>query len=470
MSIINNMPSKSMSIEGIIEEYKVYAGEEITAGGFVEFIQCQVGTRNVSSKQTYFTGYWFDCIALDSERLLYCYYDSNRDVFARVIKVTAETTFYGTAIQLDSLKSNNISPISVAKLDNGYYVVTYAQNYTATYSTYNGMIYASILSISSMTITRESEKLLSDSSYNGNVGTHKIEVVSEGFMFFFTTGDEQHIDKAKMVTVSDTAMNTGTEVTLHTSSSEYDADFCTIKMSSDMIFGVFWDYQAYGGYVYGQACTLIYSGTVLSTDLTLSINKDKVGYPTDGAELIKIDSATVIFLPFSSITDVVSKKTFTISSDSITVADSGTLISLSYPYRINALRAVPLSSLYFLILYVYYSSSDTTVRSYRGRIASYSNSTLTAYTETVLYDYSFDTYNIMGYVLNSSNFYIMNHTNTAGQCYGRLWKYSGTTLSNTFTLNTYEQQVRNPTTEDVNGVAKSSGSGGDTITIYAPDI
>ena len=466
MSIINNMPNKAgMTVEGLIEEYKVYAGEEITAGGFVEFVDYQTGTETITAVEGRYDAkiYSHKCLTVDANTVLFAYCDSSHNSYVCLLTVSPEKITQHTSVQLNS-STSTLENLYITKLTNGDFAVAFNQNYNTSYT---NEFYVALLRVYGNVITI----LNSKRAAQGNIGANKMQLVTvaEGFVEIWRTNSYAYICGA-MVSVVDDVMTIGTIVNIHTNSDEEDMVFAATAMLDDSVMIYTEYYVSYGGSTYNKIAKYTYSGTTLTQALLTSLNTG--GYSSQ-CYLFPLNKTQCVLFKFASYNAYA--WIFTIGT-SITKGDLITILNRGYNYGIKCLSVVPLSSVKFLWLYGAQKITGDNQPGYPYYITvTFTGSSFTKTTETqFLSTEDYTGSKILGVLLNSSNDIFITHY-VSGNEYvvdGGVWRYdsSTNTLSNSFTTPVYETQISNPSSADVNGIAKTSGAGGDTISVIVPNI
>ena len=104
MSIINNMPSRpGIKIDGIIQSYYVYAGENISAGSFVEFIngvasQVTGGGNPYQIKNNNI--YYVNACVIDTNKVFIIYKPQSQSSYAKIINISNNTITQGTEYEI----------------------------------------------------------------------------------------------------------------------------------------------------------------------------------------------------------------------------------------------------------------------------------------------------------------------------------------------------------------------------------
>ena len=479
MSIINNMPVKGgMDINGLIQEYYVYAGENISAGSFVEFIE-GIGSETIatssrfivddtSSKRT--LAWYIDAIALDNNRVFIAYSSLNsytpEDYRLKgiVLTINGVTIEKGVMVIIESIFRTGSDGIKLKLLDNNKVLVFYTrtekiQNSSGTYTSSDSMGYTD-LTISGTTITVGSVKVL----ISGNVDEFDITEISSTKMFISFALDWKLY--ASVLTISETSVSKSSNVAL--SSTAYSGTGVNNSLFPNGNIIVSHRYPAEN---YGVGCIIVsISGTSISKGTDTEISQE--GCDSHFKVIALSDTKAFIVYPGNS-TDCMFGKVLTVSGRSITSQGTSTQLDNQAGYDEEVPRILNFSEGKLLILY-----RDSSPYILRQLVVSISNSdAITVDTAETLVEDIGGTCTIP--IPIQDNMLIIGATYNYLYLWGQVFDidYENNRLTNQVLLSTnYETQVRNTTTNTPNGVAKVGGEGGsstlhkDKITIYVPDI
>ena len=461
MSIINNMPNKAgMTVEGLIEEYKVYAGEEITAGGFVEFVEAIVGQKVGNSTDTRIseetgTAHSMSAVVLDDTRVFiaHSYNASSYDLYGIVITIDNTTITLGEDTALITATNYRAGyAVSVVLLDNDNVFITH--NYGTNY-----YLEGVVCNINGTIITKGSSKSI-DSGENASI-TSSTTALQGNKVFISYSRTSLHYLYGVVCTVSDVTFSTGSTTYLNKSNGVYVDDTDVTVLTNNNVFIAF--SQEDDEYLAAIVCTV--NGMTITTGDTKIINNStsNTGYSISVVPLK--DNKVFIAHSYTS-----SRYLY-----GIICMINGTVINCGTDTCINQegdmsqfLSAIALEDNKVFIAHYYNNSAYL-----YGVVIIIDSTTLTLGTETSLVEGSYAAISPKALKLNSGNVLILRCRTTAdylnGQVFGIDHKNNIPILEN-ITLLEYETQVTKPTSEDVNGIAKTSGIGGDTISIIVPNI
>ena len=143
-----------MSINGIIKDYYAYAGENISAGDLVEYVNGVAGKTELGTSEdtiinntTTYTSYAVSAVVLDENRVFIAHsYDDTYHLYGIVCMINGNTITCGTDTELSSIPHSG-STISVKLLPNGNVFI--AHRYSTSYT-----LYGMVVSIDGTTITK----------------------------------------------------------------------------------------------------------------------------------------------------------------------------------------------------------------------------------------------------------------------------------------------------------------------------
>lgn len=459
MSIINNMPSKqAVDIDGIIQSYYVYAGENISVGSFVEFID-GVASQQASGGNAYSitsgkTSQINACI-IDTNKVFIMYTQSSVG-YARVISISNNTITQGTKYTI---------PYSSSQTWTACCTITTNKVFLASEDSSDGGS-AIIANISGTTIT-----------FVGNgptfCGEYKIQPVRctlwqpDKVLIHFTR-TSNYYPMAVLATITNDVITYGTVTTL---SSTYHARainatylgwnkqfvfYYSNRSTSSISPGWFWQM------LYGSGDTLSYtSPSKINDDLTNSITETKTTCCT-------INPNTILWIAEHYC------KLIKVNGNSISIANetydyNGYTIDMPFCCPIDDNKAV----INFNDSTNSYKPSSI-VAIINGDIITFGQKLEQYYTtrtrgDKTTYGYPCcflaDKGKIALYYLSDGS------STTTYYVYFQVLYASGTTVSKT---TSYEKQVKNITQSLCDGLSNTAGTGGtstahdETIDIYVP--
>lgn len=113
-------------INGIIDQYLVDNGENISAGDFVEFTGARIKNQNATARPAAAMGDIL-AVAIDDSRVLVCYAsdEDESQLYARVLTISDGTFLKGTETLLSS-RSNSASALSACKIGDDRFFLTHS--------------------------------------------------------------------------------------------------------------------------------------------------------------------------------------------------------------------------------------------------------------------------------------------------------------------------------------------------------
>jgi len=446
-----NLYGKSLgkfNIDGLIKDYYVYAGESISAGDFVEFIngvasQTNYGTSSttqMSSLKYSTSGHHVTAHSLGSGKVFISYAGSSDGtnhlkLYGIVVTISGKTITKGTETQLYS--SDLSWYVSSCLLLDGKIFIVYEEE--------GGKLKGTVCTISGTTITAgESYLIASSSTY-----ILSTTVLPDGKVFIsYPTSSS----KCNLVvcSVSGTTITVGTSVSITTSVNSSSV----VSLKNGKVFVAFCN-SGLNGMVCTVSGTTITTGTItqLDTSSTSSGQYSSVVLASDGKVFITYSTSEEL----RGIVCIVNNTTIT----------KGTSIKLTSAYVTGGrFDTIVLSNDKVYILHSWrdpaYSSKTGFVY---GVVATVSGITITAGTDTALntsYTYM-NSYFENVLLPNGTIFSIYcSGTNSSLKNYplGQVFGISNNAPTKTIIATNYETQVRKTTTSQFEAVAKTKGLGG----------
>ena len=464
-----------LDINGIIEDYYVYAGENVSAGDFVEFINGISNSKTETSSITQLTfisgsttaGDETRALLLSSGKVLVIYY--SQYLYGIVCTVNGTTITYGTAKQISTQSngSNYYASIKLIEVSNNKIFITY--DYNASNYCY---LYGIVCNISGTTITVGTAKQLSTTRQTAR--SVSLELLGNGKVFLIHSYGTAIQLYGMICTISGTSISTGTDTALATTSYTGGANSSVLLPSGNIFIA-----HVYGsdGYLYGMVCTI--SGTTITkgTDTQIETTVNAGSYISTSL----LENGNV-FVAHSYSNDYhLYGIVCTISEMTIT---KGTDTAL-YKYKYSGQEGISIASIPNNKVVVLHSSGYTTANNSYYQyyvICSIAETVITKGTNTVLD--SSKAYNGQGgSILTLSNgtiFVAHSHYDSSYgfNTYAQIYGVNDTTnlLTNRVVLTEYETQVRPATSLPCVGVAKSSGEGGnstahkDVVSVYVNEV
>ena len=469
MSIINNMPNSGMKVNGLIEEYYVAAGETVNAGDFVKFVNGKSGETETATSTDTLIG-----STLNAGRLMYAtQLDDTRVFILHQTKSTIDSTMNLCGV---------VCTIVGTKIISGADVLIFAGNYTGTFFSppvllsdnkifishcfHNDgyYLYASLLSVSGDAISLLTTAKVGTNSYSGSTSPFCVLLSNNNLLILHGYGNN-YILYGIVCTISGKTLTFGTDTSI-SSTSRSGYYISAKKVSTNNIFIV----HSYSTefHLYGIICTV--NGTTITkgTDTVLS----NTSYAGGRLSLPLLLSSNTIFIAHSKYGTNgydLSGTICTISGTTITAKlSASTIISQVY----GDISAVILDNGSIFMTYGY----DSTNYYLYGIILNINNTTITKGTSTPLNSsIAYTGYDSYCLLLNNNIVFVAHcYDKTNYYLYGQLWGISNNIPTKTITMPKYETQVSITTSSPVDGIAKSTGTGGnssvhnDKIEVYVP--
>ena len=436
------------SINGIIKDYYVFAKGRVEAGDLVEYVNGVAGKTDYGeSVDTSIIGSsnaaktCVSALKIDENRvfLTYCYTSSGDNYGLRGIIATVDgaTITKGTSIQIDS--TGGCEACSAVLLPDGNIFVAYDDGSSEHY------LYARILAVEGTTLSYKAIKQLSTAS-----GTaHRISTVllPNGNVFIAHSygGLSNTALYGLVCTISGTTITMGTDTELGSKSNYAGYAISTCLLPNGNVF-IAHSYSS-NYYLYGMVVSI--SGTTITkgTDTAL-VSSTKAGYVVSAVTLI---NGNVFIAHSYSASMYLYKMVVSISGTTITKGTDLTLGPANDGHAISTCL-LPNGN-------VFVASSYDTDYYLRGRIVSGAGTEL-SYSTLIKSKYAGS--KISSLLLNNGTIFIAHSDSSSYYLNAQIWGVDeNNTLTNRIIADEYETQVRKVTTGLFDGVAKTSGVGGD---------
>lgn len=464
-AFLDKQSGSKIKIDGLIHDYYVYAGENISAGGFVEFINGVAGQRSeevtvtktedsvdTSIVPAQRTGLHVSAVAISDNKIFIAHRDSSTSYYlnAVVCTITGAEITAGADTTLSTASSSSYA-LSTLLLSNGNVLVIHRSDKT------NYYLNAMVCTVSGTTITKGSDYTIGNTKYNGYYKP-SATLLTDGKVFVtFGNDDEIPSTYGAVCTISGTSISTGTKVTL--SSSSYSGmSNSTIRLNDGSVFIA---HRSSGDY-YLRAMVCTVSGTSITIANTTNLSTgDNTGV---NLSTTLLPNGKVFLVHGKGYLDA---RVVTASTSSIS---SGTALDLtSYSDSVRTIDTMCINSSKVLVVIGYPLIN--------GIVCTISGNTITAGTNTEIIseDYcGMAEFGSIAVKLANGNIFIA-HTNITDEnnvsypLEGIVIGVDTTnnlpvqtvtyTVTETQTVTTYETQVRN-TLNKPQGVALTDGIGG----------
>ena len=459
-------------INGIIKDYYVYAGENISAGDFVEFIngvsgETEISTTTTTKQQLFGEDYGRNkvaCRLTDTKVfLLYTKYSSNSNypLYAVILTINNGVITVGSSVTIGTgYCGRNISAVTLSETS-----VAVAYGYSST------------LYLRACVCTINGTSISTGGSYTVHSGEHSSSslsmclVTSGKICILYRYNDDvtnedvtTYYIYSKIGTISGTTILFGTQATLY--SSEYvassNASYGTavVAVTDDKVMYLYHNPANYTTGLFGRIGTISNKSITLGTQTTIS----STSYLYGNANAITLTNGSIVITHRHS--GNMYATACTVSGTTISKGTTKTLSNKNAYYS----SISEISNNRVAVFYTYDSSL-------RSAILSVSVRTITVGTEFVVDSDSTGNY-LSSATLSLDNVIITNQGGSSETLNGQVLGFSGSVPSNTIQIEVpkYETQVRKTTSQTFNGVAKTKGEGGnsaghkDIVNVYVVDF
>lgn len=436
------------AINGVIKDYYAYAGENISAGDLVEYVngiarQTTETSQDIALISTKYSPAYYDMSALviDDTRVL---------LFYSCMSNGTNSGFRGSLLTIDKTSisvsstnrySENKSPThSATILPDGKVFLAYANS--------SGYLVARVLEVNGTTLNAGSEtQLVTTDVATGSAEGISVQALPNGNVFVAHSYSTNYYLYAMVCTISDTSITKGADKQLYTKA-KTGLSISTCLLPNGNIF-IAHSYDS-NEYLYGTICTI--SGTTVSKASGKSLATTKYTGSTISACLLPNGNVFVAHMYDSDfrLFGIVC----TISGTTITAGTDTKLSDTAYSgYRISATllddNRVFIGHSYTDSYYLY------------GMVCTISGTSITAGEDTQLYTSVKTAWNLTATKLANGNLFVGHSYDTSYYVNAQIWRANGNILTNQASFPEYETQVRKVTTGQFDGVAKTEGIGGD---------
>lgn len=465
MSIINNMPSKGgMTLEALIEEYYVYAGENINAGKFVEFINGYSGefTTGTSSwtgiDTTSGSATGLSAAELPSGNILIVHSNNATDykLCAMVCTINGANIVPGVNVELVS-STNTGQHTAIGVIDDTRVVILYNSDAS------NYYLYGMVCTIEGTQINVGTGVQLSSESYSAQYAKIIVMETTKLFITYSKSDINGLMGLTCYVNGNTLSVQQSVEIWYNTNAAKYS----TVNQLTDSTFLVTHAINnSDGNYLVGHICTVDNFTIKVSNSVTIDTEDSAFGH-----YCAKLNSTkAVVVYNEDTYREPMYGRVLTINGTTFTVGSQVTLDSSEngVGYYISG---VPLSETQVLLFYTDEVSWGTEY-SVCASLITVNGTSITPHTKVSL-DTADAKLSPITLLLNNKNVFCTCSDGTA--IYGQLLSIDYSSNLPTTTVKTYviEKQVKIATTDVCNGLAKTGGKGGeishkDKIQVYVP--
>lgn len=453
--------SGGLDINGIIEEYKVYSGGNVSAGDFVSFINeleetlggniITPGTDN-KVQNTAFLGATISAVQLTDTKIFiaHTYSSSNYYLYGIVININADGTLsVGTDTLISNTKYSGLAISAVQLTDTKVFI---AHSYSA-----SKYLYGIVINIANDTITVGTDTQLSSTSQSGGgivttkLNSNKVLIAHNTF-----TNASEALLWGMVVNISNESVIThGSDTNL------INGADC---MGNKIAITTLTDTKVFIAFSYASESTSYYlEGEVLeiSNNTITVFNYRQISFMDDPGRNISVVSmnASKVFIAYNyentnrglevAILNINNDNTISVARRTVisTVKNSG-----------NIFNTIKLDVNNIFIAHSYSNNMNL-----YGMIVNIANDIITIGLDTQLSSVA-STGNVISSVVCSTKVYIAHN--------------QGTSTSNSYlylipaSIESYVTNIKtlSSTDELIRGVAKKSGNSGNTIDVFVPDV
>jgi hypothetical protein len=420
------------AINGLIESYKVKAGETVSAGDFVDFVNQEVGTTVGSSHvfqsnaiQT-ISGLMSGTL-VEEDKVLITYYDesaSDRGV-AVVIKITGSTISSGTPFNFNENATTYFSQVTL--IDTNKVLIVYRNAANSNYGT------AKILTINDTTITGSSAVVFESST----LGSTSLLFLETNKALVAYNANSTGI--VKVLTISGDNISVG-NATQFNSSQSGNVSLSYIRTNKALVA-----YTDNGNSSFGTVKIITINNTATSVGSSFVFHSASTTYINN----VLVETGKVALVFRNEVTNEQKNISLILNISTSDVITAGTPLVLGGIQYIYATLGETNQ-----ILIIYQDTDNGYFGSYR--ILTVNGDTLTA-TNSAFFNNGI--VGGLGAIKTSNNKAIIYYRNHANSFYGTA------TLLNL----PYTEELVFPATDQIFGVAKTAGTGGQTIDVYVDE-
>lgn len=476
MAIANlfNQQSGGSKINGIIEEYYVYAGANVNAGDFVEFVNGVAGQRTETSEDTAINNTdsrpseVISAVELSENRVFIAHNKDTSDYYLYGVVCTIENAkiIVGTDTQLSTERYTGYQ-ISTVLLDDGRVFI--AHSYSTSYN-----LYGMLCTIEGSSITVNKDTNLA-SSYSG-AGKRLSATKLTGSKIFVAhiVNDTNYFLYATVISINGNTISMGTMKSLAKYSTKYSGYvIATTTLSSTNVFVAHSFDSNY--YLHGVSVTI--SGTTISfvesSDIALTSAVANSGRFI-AVKALNNNKVLVTHCSDNS-ASYLHGIVCTVSGTSTT---KGTDTQLSTEQYTGSRVSTPIILDNGKVLIAHGGASSTgSAYSLYSMTCNISGTAISVESDVRLNDEIYSGLTRFPVLLNSGKLFIAHSLTAAStHLYAQLFSIQNDIPTNQITITEYETQVRNTTSALCDGVAKTGGTGGDStghkdiVSIYTVEI
>lgn len=425
-------------INGIIERYKVYAGESISAGDFVSYLN---GTPEIGSSilvaNSNSNGSTFSAVALTDNKVFIAFSGSQTELYGKVCTIDGKTITAGATKTINGSYGSAMG-LSVTKLTDTKVFIAHSAN-----TAYD--VCGTVCTISGSTITSGSKiTIYTNSSYQVGMNVN-VCTLSENSVFITFPYSNRTL-YAAVCTISGTTITAGTiaQIASTTNSGWYGK---IVPLSSNKVFIAYTQETTTLNSTYSLQCAVCtINGTKITKNTDTQLNTEIRMYQTRDIVLLNSNKVFIVSSNNPSDSTCYGIVCGVNSDNTVTYGD---LIQLNTS-KCDYINAVLLSGNRIFIAY-----KDATTDDVYYTVCIVDGNSF-AVGEHKILDESYPCYITIDATLVAEDKVFVGYGYDEDYCYLR-----GIIISLASGLTSY--------TSGIFGIAKESGTGGDTIEVYVPN-
>lgn len=444
-----------LNINGIIEDYYVYAGEKVSAGDFVEFVNGIAGKTTETSTLTKTSGvayYDISACKLSKNKVFIASNNSNQYLYGTVCTIEGAKITSGTTTQLHSERYAG-SALSVVALDENRVFVAHSINSSYMY------LQGTVCAIDGTTIKIQATKQLLSGEEVGE--TISAQLLPSGKIFIASGGAGSDL-YGTVVSVEGTTITRDSTTSLVADSTAWAFTRIATALLDDTTVCIIHNYGT-ADLLYGIVCTILGTTVTAGADTSICSSNYSCMFLPSVAPLG--DGKVFVAHPYKT------SSAYYLYGMVCTV--SGTTISRGTDTNLNTYTTQS-STVALNSEKVFIAHSNGTLY---GIICIINGTTITAGADTLLSSIE-ETGSCISALLLEDNVFVSHSYDGRRYLYARLYGVDEENLlpTTTVSIKEYETQVRPATSLPCNGVASTSGEGGDDtghkdiVSIYTVEI
>ena len=450
-----------LDINGLIEDYYVYAGEKVSAGDFVEFIN---GVASESIETSTLTS--IVSSANVGQRISACKLSEDK-IFIAHNSGTGNNSLHGIVCTINNsiiIRGADTTILSGNYTGNCMSVVALSE--TSVFISYskgsNYYLCAIVCTIDGTTITAGTSSGLSSQQLSSKYSVSST-VLKNGNVFVAHSYASSALLRGIVCSVNGTTITAGTDTVL--SSETHSGYFIETCLTQDGNVFVAHSYAS-SRYLYGIVCP------VEGTTITAGTDKALVAIDSAGNQISMclLENGKIFIAHCWGRSICLYGIICTVTNTTITRGTSTQLSTLDSVGNVISVGLLDNGD-----VFIAHSNSDYYYL--YGMVCSVNNTTITSKTDVALCETQYTGEQITTLMLGTRIFIAHSYSSNRN-LYGQIWNVDKSTdiVTNEIAITTHEIQVRPATSLPCNGVAKSSGEGGDStghkdvVSVYISDV